>query len=152
MADSVIKQILDAIVTRAQTITTANGYNTDAGNQVYLGRRNFTNIEAFPIISISRGPEELLELVGERMKLAMPVTLEGLIEGDQDNPLTAAEELIADIKMAVCTTSDRLGGLAIRYEFVTSTPTVRDDGANFVGATVETLCTYVEYVGNPYAT
>ena len=53
MADSIQDQIMDAIATDAATITTANGYKTDIGNNVFEWKTKGWSVEAGEMPGIS---------------------------------------------------------------------------------------------------
>lgn len=150
MADSIAKQILDALVARCQNITIANGYNTNAGQRVFLGRRSFMSRESFPSVCVIRGTDSVKERTVERVKLLLPVTVEGLLAQDTTDVGSDEEELLADLKQAVLTTDIRLGGLAIKTEYVGSGLLQRDDAATYIGVELTLEVTYIEFLGDPY--
>lgn len=59
-------QIIDALVGKLQTITTANGYNTDAGNSVYKSFVTYTDIREFPALTLLIGDANYAPLTNQK--------------------------------------------------------------------------------------
>jgi len=60
------KQIIDALVTKLQTITTANSYNTNAGNSVFKSFVAYTDIREFPALTLLIGDASYLPLTNKK--------------------------------------------------------------------------------------
>jgi len=60
------KQIIDALVAKLQTITTANGYNTDAGAAVYKSFVAYTDLREFPALTLLIGDSSYSPLTATR--------------------------------------------------------------------------------------
>ncbi len=150
MADSRRRQFLEALRARLNQITVANGYNTNAGAQLFIG---FTP---------DMGPDDpdtaIAIMIGEddqgwqakKMFYILPVEIHALAKADIDDPWMAVESLIQDIKRAV-ELEDRTfeGVLADNLERGPTRPTDREPGALFVGATVTYQARIAEAWGDP---
>lgn len=111
----IITQALNELQTRLQVITTANGYYTDAGNNVKRGREQFNAMinpetsqtyDDFPVISIvlnSLSPQERAnseQPQQDRQVLADITILAADLIGQQQ-PQDVADKLFSDITQAI---------------------------------------------------
>lgn len=107
---STARLAMDAIITRLQAITTGNGYNTNAGNQVYAGLRGFQDDEDFPLISVFSGDELVEKLTFNSWRAERTVIIECYVK-DKTAPTNSLELLIEDIQQALEQPDETLGGL-----------------------------------------
>lgn len=102
--------IILAVKARLQGITVAGGYNTNAGQKVYLGRAFLDGDKDVPSLTLHEGrPQEsgygFVENTSARpnigARLAPEYTVEGFAEADSNDPYTVGHALLADIKKAL---------------------------------------------------
>jgi hypothetical protein len=155
-------QILEALRLRLEGIKKINGYATDAGLSVHLGR---VDIDAFSpylaggILCLEAGEETMPEGIrghgtpsGE-IEWILPVQLAGTIAADLNNPLAPAEALLGDMDCAIFGEPDQtLGGLldvdeGLRYG-TGPRVTSREPGAPYVVAEFGLEIRYIVTSGN----
>lgn len=106
MADSRRKLILDAVVTQLNTITVANGYNTDLGitGGAQKLKVNSNQIGTLPVALVSMfsedKEEDRVEFVEGTLRFAIAIWPD-VAEGD--NAEDILEDLILDIERAILT-------------------------------------------------
>ena len=147
---SVRQSILTEIVSRLSGISLLGGYQTDAGALIFVGQT--------PALS-EADPEQALALVvgsdavgyqGENVLTQLSIVVHAILRADVDEPTLASEAVIADIKKAVEIDRDLGGILTPRgLERGTTTAAQRYQGSEFVAATVEYRCRFVERWGQP---
>jgi hypothetical protein len=158
-------QILEALLLRLQGILTINGYATDAGLSVHLGRVDvdqFSPFVASGIVCVEAGEETMPEGIrghgtpaGE-IEWILPVQLAGTIAADLTNPLAPAEALLGDMDRAIFGEPDlTLGGLldvdeGLRYG-TGPRVTSREPGSPYVVAEFGLEIRYVVASGNAEA-
>ena len=137
-----------AIAALLAGIRTANGYNTDAGIRVYRGRRAVDEDE-IPCLTLIEGEDSVIDANDRQVSLAVPYSIEGHTACDAENPNDAAHVLIADIKRAIFSADNRLGGLVkdIRYTGRIMAP--RTDGASIAVVSVGIEARLVENLAQP---
>lgn len=108
------------LVARAQRITTANGYHTNAGLNVHNGRRDFSRAEAYPLASVIPGPErpERVTLTGSGddgtsslYLITCDFDVVGVIDTPSDDLATNPIALRQDLKRALLLGGDDLACL-----------------------------------------
>ncbi len=107
MADSVRQQVIDAIITRIKTITTANGYETDVGNSVFEWHTTDFAEADLPVIDV-RDTSESVEVIGGHHANTLNVEVEVKTLGIAGD--TEIRDIIADISKAIGTDTS-LGSL-----------------------------------------
>ncbi|MNS90006.1 hypothetical protein D3C72_1240400 [compost metagenome] len=140
-------EILQAIKARLATIRTADGYATDIGARVYLGRE-FGNDEQdpVPLASLHDGGGETkgdMRPHAGTNSCVRSFVVEAFDTCDSDNPLIKAHALIADIKRAVFKDGG-LGGLVMNLRIVGDRPMPRAAGSKTVCAQVLGAVEYLE--------
>jgi hypothetical protein len=146
------RRILDALKARAQKITIANGYATDAGLRVLIGRQVVSKDDTFPLIAMAVAPEPVLRGAGDRARLNLDVEFHALATADVDDPLRPVEDLLGDLKRALFRKEDRtLNGAAIDVAYVGEGTLEREEGGAIVGVRVRLTADYVEMYGDPSA-
>lgn len=153
MPDSVAKQILTKLDTRLKTILVANGYNTNAGQRVYRGRKSFDWGDAalFPAISVFDPEERCESLHEERNDYLLVFHVEAHGFASASNPADLAHDLIADIKKALFIYSDQtLGGLVVSFEYKGREIQLPEDAGSVVSVRVVAEVKYPELYGDPY--
>jgi hypothetical protein len=144
------QQVLAAIRERLQAITVANGYATDAGLHIHHGGE-VTAHDEMPVL-IYRPEPAVLVAEGRQEQWRVTVMVTGLAISEGEDPLDAAEALLADIKQALFTPTDRtLGGVAIDVAPASGADTFdREPGGSFVGCIVPALVEFIETRGEPH--
>lgn len=155
MADPVAFQIAQALETRLQDILVANGYNTNAGNQVYLGFRQVNPDEvasgpALLIYETDDEPREDDEDFCQESIIDLNFQVEGihLFEADPTSEVLAL--LWQDISKAVFLSADKtIGGLALSVRRGPRTFAYPEDGGATIGIQQIVTVTYAETYGDP---
>lgn len=151
MPDSVAQQIFNALTTRLEQITVANGYNNDP--EIFKGRRSFTWRVGSPVRITVWSPEASPpeERHAERIDVSLTVMVEGFAEDGGTNPFDTALKMIADIKKAVLGPDDQtLGGLVSAMGWAGDGVHMPEEGSKIVSAQVGLVIEYPELRGDPY--
>jgi len=109
--------IVLALKARLQAIRVANGFITEAGFKVYLGRAFLDSEKDTPSLTLHEGRPQKSGYgfventsanpqIGGRME--PEYTVEGMVQCNGDEPYVAAHALLADIKRALFGTQDAL--------------------------------------------
>jgi len=147
-------RILRALKAKLERIQTSNGFETDAGDHIALGRyrvaAGVTLQDALPAIAINFGRSNT-PAQGTRIQTDLPVLIHALVLEDQDDALAEAELVVGDIKRALYgpPADETLGGLVFEMEPGEVEPIPREDGSQFAGAQVEVLLKLTEKRGEP---
>lgn len=124
--------ILNELTTRLQTVTTGNGYYTNAGNSVSQGRAYYSASSELPVIAITpneNGDEvEARQTHSTKYKLANDFIIEGHIVTTSD--LTEVYQLGRDIVRSVLGTDLRLDNRAIEVVYKNQIILPPNDGNN----------------------
>ena len=90
-----------------KTITVANGYKTDLGDNVFRGRLIFGSETPLPSCAILEVPIPLDQLPSPQgtpaQKGPWELMIQGWVEDDKENPTDPAHVLMADVKKALAT-------------------------------------------------
>jgi hypothetical protein len=136
--------------TRLQGIAIADGYETDAGQLVFLAETPVLGPEdPTSAVAIVVGADEP-GFQGEHIVVRLPVQVQALAKADADDPWITVEAIIGDIKKAVETDRD-LGGVLLKrgLERGQTVPMERAEGSTYVGAGVEYRLVLAELWGAP---
>lgn len=139
---------LQELQNRVAGISTDAGFQTDAGGQVFIGEAPTLGPDDLDAaIAIVIRPDEP-GFQGEQAVIRLPVELQAIAKTTE--PWATVEAVIADIKRAVETDHD-LGGtlLARGLERGITQPLDREDGSEFIGASVGYRLVYKETWGAP---
>jgi hypothetical protein len=143
-------RILRALKDKLEQIKTANGFYTNAGDHVALGkfRQGVDLRSSLPqiVLNVTR-----TTTVAEGLQINLPVVMQGLIFEDVEDPLAVAELVMADIERALFggTFDQTLGGLIFDILIGEIEPVPREDGSQLAGLQVEVLLTYSRKPGEP---
>lgn len=156
-------QILQALLDRVQQITVANGFATDAGQQVFLGAvPDLGPNDPSAAIALVVQPD-VIQAQQNNIKLRLQVDIVVLVRMD---PGTVAswnagwvlvEEMLEDVKRAVELEDRTLGGLLVEgsnslgLERGTTDPYQRQTGSPVMGFLITYIAPYVEAWGHPNA-
>lgn len=147
MADSIRQQIVDAILTRMQTILIVNGYETDLGNNVFEWRTTDLQESELPGL-IVRDVSEDVAVRGGNHVCTLNIEVEAKASGTTS--ATVIRDIIADITKAI--------GTDINFSnLVQETEPVENESLGFEqkdkkfsGATMRFNCVYVTNAFDPY--
>jgi hypothetical protein len=140
--------------TRLGDIQTANGYHTDAGSRVFLGRvlADGSDVPAVSVMPAEDAEGEVTvdaELYRERV----PYEIHGVANADPSHPLKAGHQLGADIRRAIYRARsadfELLGGTAVQVEPGPTVVTQRDPGSSYSDVVVSLTITHAERFGDP---
>jgi hypothetical protein len=109
--------ILDAVVARMQTITTANGYSTDAGQRVSRWRAAVATPAECPAIDVRDPERRPLGVYTQNVRdyeLTVECTAFAAAGADTDGALN---QIVDDILKAVLEGDETWGGLAVKTVF-----------------------------------
>lgn len=149
------EDIADELRTRLAAVTQANGYETDLGTTVYMGRvGRQIDRTMVPCATIVEGDDDPAAVrVGLDYQIAQSYILLAFVPCDPDEPNTAAHKALRDLKKAVFLTDGRpdhrWGGRVKHVVYEGRDMAPRDDGEAFVLAILEITVTYVENLANP---
>lgn len=146
--------ILDVFAARVATITTANGYRTDIGDNLTRGRFQVSEQTALPasaLLLLPRVSEETSQ-GGDRSKVAAQIQIEGHRHyTTADSPEAFAIAMLADIQQAVEIAPLNLDGLLVAEGFSWAGDEIvyPEDVSNVVSAMVVYDIPHIRYTGDP---
>ena len=139
--------IVEAFAELLRVIQVNDGYQTNAGQAVYLGQ--------VPALGEPTDPEVALAIVvydtvpqPNRFEI-LPIEVQGVAKASLDAPHLAAEQALADVCLAVEREDLTLGGLVKRMDVGVTRTLSREDGSTTVGFGVTYLLTCVREWGKP---
>lgn len=144
------KQALETLRARLAGITKAAGYKTDVGLTLLVGQEPVLGPDDPDAAAamIVQADEKRYE--GENVCLVLPVKVAAMARASVIDPHGTVEDIIGDIKTAVEVDHDLGRTLVNRgLERGVTEPMDRQEGSEFVGATVEYRLMYVEQWGQP---
>ena len=144
------QEILTVLRDRLETIAIAAGYQTDAGENVFLGELPALGEDDPDVALAIVVGDEVPQYQGEQLFVRLPFELHTIAKADLDEPWLTVEQLIADVKRAIEQPDRTLGGLVrrmIEREAVRTVP--REPGSTTVGAMVVYVAPYLEAWGDP---
>ncbi len=154
MPDTIAKRIVLAVDARLKTILTGSGFNTDAGNNVYRGRRSFeaVHLATVPVAVTVFSPEtEAEDDNRDRIDNDMTVAIEFVaVPQDADNPFDTAQDVLGDIATAVELADRTLGGLAVNFRRAGQTVQMPADSATVVTGRASYAAVFPDLYGKPY--
>jgi hypothetical protein len=98
--------IIEALTDKLKTISLANGYSTDLGEQAYPKMRFWDEIQEFPCICLVAGAESIIHQAGGFKDRYLDVTLRAYV--NEEDSTMALESLLEDVELII----DRNGRLA----------------------------------------
>jgi hypothetical protein len=141
------KNIIDEIKTTLESILISGGYETDAGNSVFLDKSEISESTTFPAININETSDNILS--GENTVwpvLSLPIDIEAYAECLPSTANTNAHELIGDIKTAIFTHTP------VNYShhnYISSEIGQRESGSGLVAVNVSITIVYKENINAP---
>lgn len=145
------EDVSNALFARLQTITKANGYETDIGVRAYKGRRNVDESQV-PCVILIEGADSATDRPGRIPSVAITQTYviaAYATVAHPDNPNDDAHKALRDIKRAVFKDDATLGGKVLRVKYTGRDIGPRADGVPVVFVTVDLEVDYVEDLTNP---
>ena len=118
--------IVEALTDKLRTISYANGYSTDLGEQAYSKMRFWDEIQEFPCICMVAGAESIVHQAAGMKDRYLDVTLRVYV--NEEDPTLALERLLEDVELII----DRNGRLA----YV--------DSSGSIGYTRDIIITYID--------
>lgn len=91
--------IVDALTNKLKTISLANGFSTDLGEQVYPRMRFWDEIQEFPCICLVAGTETIVHQGGGMKDRYLDVTLRAYVN-DEDS-IATLESLLEDVEIII---------------------------------------------------
>lgn len=146
MADTIREQIIAAIAVKLADVRTANGYNTECGQNVQRAAKQI-DPDDLPAVVMFPGHENVTRQYGVNTHV-MPLRLEGLKDFGSSNASVAAEAVLGDlIKVMFRPTS-----LAEDVKYVSGgVEEYPDPGEKVVGVPAVFEVTYKTVAGDPYS-
>lgn len=152
---TIAQQVLAALASRLATIKKDDGFNTNAGKNVFQGRLYLDEDDDLPALSIIENLEQptMATVDGTLIRETTPYQVQGLISCTPNAPLTAGHGLLADIKKALFIHPsgpefEMLGGASLSY--VGRQVFQRLESARFCEVHVLLEITHGERYGDPY--
>lgn len=143
--------VSDTLEARIAQITVANGYETDIGLNVLVGKRKLAADDEIPcanIIDFAQNPKDLTKgaatdaYVEQRFLVVGTAACE-----DKDRPNATGHKILRDIKKAIWKDGTTWGGLVGQIKFTGSDMGMRPEGGDFMQGAVSLTVSYVERLG-----
>lgn len=138
------------LTTRLQSITVANGSETDVGLRVLRGRRNVDE-QMVPCAVLIEGTDVIQDRPGRLPAVAVKqrYVVGVYVKCDIDHPNDAAHAAIRDVKRAMFKVNGTLEGRVLKITYAGRDIGPRTDGFPIVFATINLDVEYVEDLTNP---
>lgn len=138
---------------RLGDIQVANGYHTDAGLRVFLGR-SFIEDSEVPAVTVRPAEEEgEVEVNAGLYQETIAYEINGVCDADLNKPFEAGYRLAADIRRAIYRARsidfEDLDGTAVRVTPGGTVVTEREPGSRLCEVTVALSITHSERLGEP---
>lgn len=98
--------IISALADKLKSISLANGYSTDLGEEVYTRMRFWDELTEYPCICLVAGPESIVHQGGGLKDRYLDVILRVYV--NTEDPIPALESVLEDIELII----DKNGRLA----------------------------------------
>ncbi|MBF0590302.1 MAG: hypothetical protein HQL53_14370 [Magnetococcales bacterium] len=149
MSDSIREQILQALVTRLEEITLANGYSVDLTGAIHRARR-FSRESHLPFLTIW-DQKESASAEYDALQLTMGVEIELFADHGEENPSAVVNRLLADLMRSLTGGDNTLGGLAEDLIYTGSESIYSEDATTFCGVQVSLDVSYAIQPGDPFS-
>jgi hypothetical protein len=153
MTASVAYQILETLRDRLALISPENGYNTDAGLRVYLGRRqvNDSDVRLGPALNVYDVSDEVDDATAYGLDPAfvkLRVQVDAFISDLMGDGLKLAHEVIQDVYDAMLDPSDpTLGGLSMDMGYSGRSIEYPGSGVDTISVSLEFTTLYAMVYG-----
>lgn len=144
--------VLSAIADRLKLIDPANGFNTDAGDRVFLGFRrvNPDQLEIGPVLHVydtEDEPDELTAFGDEAVHVTLRVMVDAFIRDIDGEGLKLAHLVAQDVFNSVLDVSDRtLGGLSLDIGYAGRSVEYPQPGGDTIAVSLE----FTTLIQQPY--
>jgi len=156
MAATRRRQILEVFRTRLLGIKTVDGFNTNAGDLVFLGETpvlgpDDTEPVALAVVVLT---DDVIHSQ-ENVKTVLPIEIQAITKPnahEQSQPWLLVEDVIGDVKTAIETSDRTLGGLLSHQRDIRRGPTrflERESGDDIIAAGITYIVEFVEGWGAP---
>lgn len=147
MADTIRETLIQEIATALATVLTANGYNTECGQNVQRGIKQI-DPDNLPAISVFPGIENATRAYG-CSTCVMNLRLEGIAAFGSNNPSGVAEQILGDLIKAMFQPLDTIDG-DVKYVSggIEEYP---EPGEKVIGVPANFEITYRTVAGDPYS-
>lgn len=156
------QQIIAALEARLAQITTANGFQTNAGQHVFLGKDPEDlfgdELTRVPCCALNEGEAVVEQKIGTHYRVSLPIVVCGITNAQPDAPSTAGNALLADLTTALWpeaaergVDNDDIGGLAISWQYTGDEIFPRGPGRTFTVAMVTGILEFKFRPGAPGA-
>lgn len=145
---SVASEISDLLAARLAQIMIANGYQTDIGAKVMLGRRRLDESH-IPCAILVEGDDTPKSEQRDRVLLEVVYMLEGHAACDPDNPNVTAHKIVSDLKKAIWADSAISGPNVKNLRYLGRQIQPREDGQATVAAGIEISLEFAEQLSSP---
>ena len=147
MADTIRQQIMAALKTRLDTISTANGYETDA--TVYEWHVTDVSSDDLPVLDI-RDSEQVTAAAVQEDEHTITGEITALAAGSASAAASAVRNLIGDTVKAIGT-DVTFGGLAQDTQIDGDVITIDHEDKRIAGATITVRIIYTTPHMNPFS-
>lgn len=138
---------------RIESITTANGAETNIGTNVFRGKRKLPGEDDVPCVIIIEGADEIEDSAGRSQTALVKVRQSYVIDAfdvcDPDNPNDKAHAMIRDIKRVLFKDGRTFGGKVAEVTYTGRDIGPRPDGVALVQARVMIDVSFAEDLANP---
>lgn len=141
-------EISSLIADRIETITVANGFNTDIGLKVLRGRRRVDGSDV-PCVSIIEGDDTPQSQTLRSANISQPYSIEAQDTCDPDHPNDKAHLLLKDLKRAIFGPDSDLARTVKNIKYAGRAIAPREDGTSIVVAGIQIEVLFVEDLTNP---
>ena len=153
MTASVAYQILETMRDRLALISPENGFNTDAGQRVYLGRRrvNQADVDIGPALNIYDVSDDVNEATAHGLDPAfvtLRIMVDAFVSDVMNNGLKLAHEVIQDVFDAMLDPADpTLSGLALDSGYAGRRIEYPEAGGDTISVSLEFTTLYAMVYG-----
>ena len=140
--------IAEEIAKRIGNISVANGYTTDIGRMVFMGRLAI-DPSSTPCAVVVEGATKVDMLNGNRCRTVGIFHLEGHADGDPEFPNVVGRKIVSDLKKAVFSGDLTFGQGVVSAIYKGRHIATREDGLKLASAAVMIELTYVENLAAP---
>jgi hypothetical protein len=145
---STASEISDLLASRLAGINITNGYQTDIGERVMLGRRRLDESHV-PCAILVEGDDTPKSEQRDRVLLEVIFMLEGHSSCDPDNPNVVAHKIISDLKKSIWSTDTTFGNRVKNLRYLGRQIQPREDGQATVAAGIEISLEFTELLSSP---
>lgn len=144
------EQILQALQTKLEGITPANGFVKDATGRVHRAVRSHAP-ESLPVLVMWDGQETSEPHSGGAVQKTLPITVEVLLPvADSDNASVPLNEWLPEVEKALTSGDTTLTGLADRTVYQGAQPEYPQEQSDVASVLIVFQVIYYTVKGDPY--